>query len=64
MIARVVLLLRRLAVDVHPSNGPTTQIPKLPFRGVYLLLCNRGSFIFRLPSHKLRREDGSHLCGP
>jgi hypothetical protein len=56
MIARVALVLRRLAVDKHPSDGAMKAISQSALRGVYLLLCNRGSFVFRFPPYKLRGE--------
>jgi hypothetical protein len=39
---------KRGAVIEHPSNGAK----------------NRGSFIFQLPSYKIRGEDGSHFLKP
>jgi hypothetical protein len=57
MIARVALVLCRLAVDAHPSDGAMTTISQSALRGcVCLLLCNRSSFVFRLPPYKLRGE--------
>jgi hypothetical protein len=38
MIARVVLVLRRLAVDVHPSNGAEMKTFKIALRGRVSLL--------------------------
>jgi hypothetical protein len=35
IVAWVALVLRRLAVDAHPSDGATTRFPKVPFGGVY-----------------------------
>jgi hypothetical protein len=52
MIARVVLVLRRLAVDVHPSDGVELKTPKFPLRGVYLSYASRGSLVFQLPPYK------------
>jgi hypothetical protein len=34
MIARVALVLRRLAMDVHPSDGATMKIFKITLQGV------------------------------
>jgi hypothetical protein len=35
MIGRVALVLRRLTVDAHLSDGVMTRFPKVPFGGVY-----------------------------
>jgi hypothetical protein len=61
MIARVVLVLHRLVMDVYPSDGVTMTNFQSAIRGMYFLLCNRGSFVFRLPPYKLRGERMSTL---
>jgi hypothetical protein len=37
VIAKLASRLSRLVVDVSPSNGELTKLPKLPLEGVYLL---------------------------
>jgi hypothetical protein len=46
---------KRDAIAGRPSDGATTRIPKVPFGGMYPIMY-RGSFVFRLPPYKLRRE--------
>jgi hypothetical protein len=39
MIAGVALVLRRLAVDAHPSNGATMKTSQIALRKCVSLLC-------------------------
>jgi hypothetical protein len=39
MIARVTLVLRRLAVDAYPSDGAKLKISKITFEGLVSLVC-------------------------
>jgi hypothetical protein len=39
MIARVALVLRRLAVDAHPSNGTELKTSKFSHKGLVSLVC-------------------------
>jgi hypothetical protein len=47
---------KRGAVAGHPSDGATTRIPKVPLGACIIVLCNRGSFVFRLSPYILRGE--------
>jgi hypothetical protein len=47
---------KRRAVVGHPSDGAMTRIPKVPLGACILVLCNRGSFVSRLPPYLLRGE--------
>jgi hypothetical protein len=39
MISRVALVLRRLAVDAHPSNGTTMKTSQIALQGCVSTLC-------------------------
>jgi hypothetical protein len=39
MIARVALVLRRLAVDAHPSNGVELKTSKITLEGLVSIVC-------------------------
>jgi hypothetical protein len=41
------------AVVGHPPDCATTTIPKVPLGACILVLCNRGSFVFRLSPYIL-----------
>jgi hypothetical protein len=52
MIARVALVLRRLAVDAHPSNGAELKTSKIALEGLVSLVASKGSLVFWLPPYK------------
>jgi hypothetical protein len=52
MIARVALVLCRLAVDVHPPNGVELKTSEIALEGLVSLVASKGSLVFWLPPYK------------
>jgi hypothetical protein len=46
----------RAAAKAWPCDEEKYYMTYLPLRGLYLNLCNRGSFVFQLPPYKHRGE--------
>jgi hypothetical protein len=52
MITRVVLVLRRLAVDAHPSDGAELKTSEIALEWLVSLVASNGSLVFWLPPYK------------
>jgi hypothetical protein len=52
MIARVALVLRRVAVDAHPSDGAELKTSKIALERLVSLVTSKGSLVFLLPPYK------------